>query len=867
MKKMTSQEIRETWLNFFKERGHMIAPSASLIPHNDPSLLWINAGVAALKKYFDGSEIPPSKRITNVQKCIRTNDIENVGKTARHHTFFEMLGNFSIGDYFRKEVIGWATEILTSDKYFGLDIDKLYVTYHPSDLETKSLWLEHGFKEDHIIPLEGNFWQIGEGPCGPNTEVFYDRGEKRDENKVGDALLRNDIENDRYIEIWGIVFSQFNAENGVARENYKELPHKNIDTGAGLERITCVLQGTDTNFETDLFFPIIEEIQKLCGKPYEGEYLMPYRVIADHIRACTFALADGESFSNEGRGYVLRRLLRRAMRFGQKLGFHEPFFYKLVDKTIDIMKDFYPYLEEKADLIKKMIKLEEEKFLKTLVSGENILYVLMENKEILSGEDAFKLYDTYGFPIDLTREICEDKGVKVDLEGFNVFLEKQREQARKARKNIDSFNKQSKDLLEFNEKSEFIYTMDDIQSKITGLFKEGVKVECIDDEGEVALEKTNFYAEMGGQVSDTGKIIGDNFEAEVLNVMTAPNKQHLLYVKVKYGEIHLGDNCSQLLNKKRRFAIMKNHTATHLLQSALISVLGNGIKQKGSFVNDEYLRFDFSHFEKISDEDLHKVENLVNEYIAEGIENKTLILPIEEAKKTGAIAEFDQKYGDIIRVVTFGDISKEFCGGTHVQNTADCGIFFIKSEESISAGVRRIEATTSLNAYKMYCDKVKLLSDVKDSLKVKSDSEILAKMKSISTEMNNLSLELNALKKEKSANIGESLIKEIKTDGSLTFISKYLKGNEKSTLLEVLDLIKSKTSNYLVVLVGDENGKHPLIVGVSKNLNAENKKAGDVIKTITSKFGGNGGGRPDMAQGNVQDISGINNLSLQELLK
>ena len=441
MKHMTSEEIRNTWLNFFKERGHAIEPGASLIPHNDPSLLWINAGVAALKKYFDGSEIPTCKRITNVQKCIRTNDIENVGKTARHHTFFEMLGNFSIGDYFRNEVVPWAYEILTSEKYFGLDKEKLYVTYHPQDNETRNWWIKSGLDAKHLIPLAGNYWQSGEGPCGPNTEVFFDRGEKYDPENIGIDLLKNDIENDRYIEIWGIVFSQYNAVNGVKREDYKELPHKNIDTGAGLERICCVLQETETNFETDLFMPIIKSTMEIAKKPYENEYLMPYRVIADHIRTCTFALADGETFSNEGRGYVLRRLLRRAMRYAQKLGLYEPFLYKLVDTVCDVMKCYYPYLLERKEFVKKIIENEEKKFIKTLNSGEAILTTMIEGKNELSGEDAFKLYDTYGFPIELTKEICLDSNVNVDIAKFEECLNKQKELARASRKNIESFNK------------------------------------------------------------------------------------------------------------------------------------------------------------------------------------------------------------------------------------------------------------------------------------------------------------------------------------------------------------------------------------------------------------------------------------------
>ena len=735
MRKLSSQQIRETWLNFFKERGHMIEPGASLIPHNDPSLLWINAGVAALKKYFDGSEIPESKRITNVQKCIRTNDIDNVGRTARHHTFFEMLGNFSIGDYFRKEIVEWAFDILTNEKYFGLEKDKLYITYHPSDLETRDLWIKQGMSKDHLIPLEGNFWQIGEGPCGPNTEVFYDRGEKWDENHLGVKLLEDDIENDRYIEIWGIVFSQFNAVNGVKREDYKELPHKNIDTGAGLERIACVLQGTDTNFETDLFFPIIEETQKLCQKPYESEYLMPYRVIADHIRACTFALADGELFSNEGRGYVLRRLLRRAMRYGQKLGFKEPFLYKLVPTVIEVMSGFYPYLIDKKDYLMKIIMSEEEKFLRTLTSGENMLNSMIEGKTSLSGEDAFKLYDTYGFPIELTLEICKDNNVDVDVEVFNACLNKQKEIARASRKNTESFNKQSKDLLDFNLPSEFTYDYSDLESVVIGLFKDGVKVDSIDDEGDVIVEKTNFYAEMGGQVADTGVVSNENFSANVTNVINAPNKQHLHHIKVSYGSLKVGDKLKLVLDKQRRFAIMRNHSATHLLQAALIKFIGNDVRQKGSFVNENYLRFDFSHFEKIDQSSLNRIERQVNEYISQAIEGKVLELPIEEAKKIGALSEFDEKYGDIVRVVCFGDDSKEFCGGTHVKNTSDIGLFIIKSEESISSGVRRIEAVTSLEAYKYLKQKEELLGEVRLSLGVKSNGEILSRISSLNDEL------------------------------------------------------------------------------------------------------------------------------------
>lgn len=851
MKKMTSQEIRQMWLDFFKSKGHVIEPGASLVPHNDPTLLWINAGVAALKKYFDGSEVPESKRITNVQKCIRTNDIDNVGRTARHHTFFEMLGNFSIGDYFRKEAISFAWEILTSEKYFDLPKDKLYFTYHPSDLETKKFWMEQGCEESHLIPLEGNFWQIGEGPCGPNTEVFFDRGEKYDPEHVGIDLLAKDMENDRYIEIWGIVFSQYNAVNGVERKDYKELPHKNIDTGAGLERITCVMQGTETNFETDLFYPYIEATQKLCKKPYEGEYLMPYRVIADHIRSCTFALADGAMFSNEGRGYVLRRVLRRAMRYGQKLGLYEPFLYTLVDVVCDNMKCFYPYLLDRKEVVKKMIKAEEEKFIKTLNSGEEILDSMIEGKKVLSGEDAFKLYDTYGFPIELTKEICADKGVSVDLDKFEECLQHQKELARASRKNVESFNKQSKDLLDFKTESLYNYESKDIKSKVVGLFKDGVKVDEISDEGEVVFDVTNFYAEMGGQVADIGFIENENCRADVVNVTNAPNKQHLHNVKVLYGSIKNGDEFILSIDKKRHFAIAKNHSATHLLQSALIEVLGEDIKQKGSYVDDEYLRFDFTHFEKISEVDLKKVERIVNEFISDAIDNNTQILPIEEAKKVGAISLFDEKYGKEVRVVSFGEVSKEFCGGNHVKNTSDIGLFVIETEGSIANGVRRIQAKTSFKAYELLKQREELLNEIKEEVEAKSYKESIDRVKSIENQLNEMTNKYKVVFDDLASAKVHDL--ESKFENS-HMIFEYLKDYNSEALMKIYDSLKVKYDDFTIVLIGDDNGKHPIICGIGRKLVDNGVKSKDILKSITDILGGAGGGRPDMSKGSVVSL-------------
>ncbi len=851
MKKMTSQEIRQMWLDFFKSKGHVIEPGASLVPHNDPTLLWINAGVAALKKYFDGSEVPESKRITNVQKCIRTNDIDNVGRTARHHTFFEMLGNFSIGDYFRKEAISFAWEILTSEKYFDLPKDKLYFTYHPSDLETKKFWMEQGCEESHLIPLEGNFWQIGEGPCGPNTEVFFDRGEKYDPEHVGIDLLAKDMENDRYIEIWGIVFSQYNAVNGVERKDYKELPHKNIDTGAGLERITCVMQGTETNFETDLFYPYIEATQKLCKKPYEGEYLMPYRVIADHIRSCTFALADGAMFSNEGRGYVLRRVLRRAMRYGQKLGLYEPFLYTLVDIVCDNMKCFYPYLLDRKEVVKKMIKAEEEKFIKTLNSGEEILDSMIEGKKVLSGEDAFKLYDTYGFPIELTKEICADKGVSVDLDKFEECLQHQKELARASRKNVESFNKQSKDLLDFKTESLYNYESKDIKSKVVGLFKDGVKVDEISDEGEVVFDITNFYAEMGGQVADIGFIENENCRADVVNVTNAPNKQHLHNVKVLYGSIKNGDEFTLSIDKKRHFAIAKNHSATHLLQSALIEVLGEDIKQKGSYVDDEYLRFDFTHFEKISEVDLKKVERIVNEFISDAIDNNTQVLPIEEAKKVGAISLFDEKYGKEVRVVSFGEVSKEFCGGNHVKNTSDIGLFVIETEGSIANGVRRIQAKTSFKAYELLKQREELLNEIKEEVEAKSYKESIDRVKSIENQLNEMTNKYKVVFDD----LANAKVHDLESKFENShMIFEYLKDYNSEALMKIYDSLKVKYDDFTIVLIGDDNGKHPIICGIGRKLVDNGVKSKDILKSVTDVLGGAGGGRPDMSKGSVVSL-------------
>ena len=857
MKKLTANEIRKTWLEFFKSKGHDVEPGASLIPHNDPTLLWINSGVAALKKYFDGSDMPKNKRITNVQKSIRTNDIENVGHTARHHTFFEMLGNFSIGDYFRKEAIQFAHEILTSDKYFGMPEDKLYFTYLPTDLETKKFWLAEGVAEDHLIPLEGNFWQIGEGPCGPNTEVFFDRGEKYDPEHIGIKLLRDDMENDRYIEIWGIVFSQYNAVEGVKRENYKELPSKNIDTGAGLERIACVLQETPTNFETDLFMPIIKATEKLAKIPYgEGNY-MPYRVIADHVRTCAFALSDGATFSNEGRGYVLRRILRRAMRYGRKIGINEPFLYKLVAVVAKMMHEYYPYLTGKVDVVSKMILSEEEKFMRTLTSGETILRKLIENKTVLEGPDAFKLYDTYGFPVELTVEIAAESHVKVDLKGFEEEMTKQKERARQARSTLQSMNKQAKDLMAFTAKSSFTYENGDITAKVIGLFINGAKVSELDEEGEVILDNTNFYAESGGQVADHGDMINATTSLEVTDVQKAPNKQHLHHVIVRFGKVHVGDVFTLKIDPQKRLLTMRNHSSAHLLQRALIEVLGEHIHQQGSFVNEDYVRFDFSHNEKVKEADLREIEKKVNEYINQAIPELTQVLPIAEAKKTGAISLFDEKYGDVVRVVCFGDISREFCGGTHVKNSLDIGVFAIEFEESIAAGIRRIQARTGLHAYELLKHKEALLGMTRDLVGSTSIFEVNDRVKSLLAERDELHKENKTLLDKQASLIGKSLKEEFSTFNGYRILTKFIPGTSRETLMKLVDSLKGIYPDTVIVLIGEDKETLPIVVAVTGIAIKDGVKAGLLVKELASQLGGSGGGRPELASGSGRDKSKV----------
>lgn len=856
MRYMTSDEIRDTWLKFFSKHGHYIEPSASLLPNNDPTLLWINAGVAALKKYFDGTMTPKHRRITNAQKCIRTNDIDNVGHTSRHHTFFEMLGNFSIGDYFRNEVIPWAYELLTSDEYFGFDPNKLFITYYPDDKETYELWTRCGIPASNMVASENNFWEIGEGPCGPDTEINYDRGEKYDPNHIGLKLLQDDLDNDRYIELWNIVFSQYNSKPGEKRENYKQLPQKNIDTGAGLERFACILQNADTNFDTDLFMPYIEEIKANCKYPYDGEYKLAYRVIADHIRSITFALADGAVFSNDGRGYVLKRLLRRALRYSAKLELPDHFFSKLVSKVTETMSHFYPYLKEHEERTIKMIESEENKFSNTLKVGEKLLsQYLAKDGDTLLAEDAFKLSDTYGFPFDLTKEIAIDAGKKVDEEGYKKLLEQSKELARNSRGDKQSFASQSKDLLEFTSESQFTYEREDIKSTVIGTFVDGVKVDEIDDEGEVVFSKTDFYALSGGQVADKGFIKNENSEAEVTDVTTSNHGQHLLHVKVLYGSIKVGDIFTQLINKNRRQAIMQNHSATHLLQKALQEVISPEIHQQGAYYDDQVLRFDINLDEKLSVDQINAVERRVNEKILQALPVVTEVLSKEEALTKHAMHLFEEKYGDRVRVVSMGDYSVEFCGGTHVSNTSEIGMFAIVSEESVAAGIRRITAVTSIRAYEYFKEKQNMLVEDASLLKVNSDKGIRSKIISNLDTINQLNSELKQLR-EKYTNV---LISDIENKIEIVNGKKLLIAVTDKLTHEQLDSIAhkliDKNKDLLLFIASNGQGKKDIVAARGESLISI--KAGQVMKECSSLLSGRGGGRPDVAFGGTDSLENI----------
>lgn len=864
MKQLSSAQIRQMWLDFWRSKGHAVEPSANLVPVNDPTLLWINSGVATLKKYFDGSVIPENPRITNAQKSIRTNDIENVGKTARHHTMFEMLGNFSIGDYFRDEAIEWGFELLTSPEWFAFPKEKLYMTYYPDDRDSYNRWLALGVDPSHLIPLEDNFWEIGAGPSGPDTEIFFDRGEAFDPENIGIRLLEEDIENDRYIEIWNIVLSQFNANPDLPRSEYQELPNKNIDTGAGLERLAAIFQGAKTNFETDLFLPIIREVEKLSGKTYDPDGdNMSFKVIADHIRALSFAIGDGALPGNEGRGYVLRRLLRRASMHGQRLGITEPFLYRLVETVGHIMESYYPEILEKRAFIEKIVKSEEESFARTIHTGSQFAEQLMdkltkEGKTVIDGSDIFKLYDTYGFQVELTEELAEHRGMTLDIAGFEAAMREQQERARASVVKGGSMGMQNETLAAIIESSTFVYDTDELTANLLVMITGNERVDSLaSGEALLVFDQTPFYAEMGGQVADHGDIVDEAgyLVARVTDVQKAPNGQALHKVEV-LGDLRTGTVYTLAIDTARRHRVMKNHTATHLLHAALHRVIGSHATQAGSLNEQEFLRFDFTHFEAVRTEELRRIEEEVNAQIWAALPVVTVETDIETAKEMGAMALFGEKYGKEVRVVTIGDYSIELCGGTHVGNTAEIGLFKILKEEGIGSGTRRIVAVTSREAFLAYREEEELLKAVASTIKAPQIKEVPNKVASLQEQLRELQKENASLKEKAAAAAAGDIFKDVKETKGVRYIAHQVEVSDAGALRTFADNWKQKDYSDLLVLVAAIGEKVNLLVA-SKTKEVH---AGNLIKQLAPIISGRGGGKPDMAMAGGSDATAISQL-------
>ncbi|MED1122695.1 alanine--tRNA ligase [Bacillus atrophaeus] len=854
MKHLTSAEVRQMFLDFFKEKGHAVEPSASLVPHEDPSLLWINSGVATLKKYFDGRVVPENPRIVNAQKSIRTNDIENVGKTARHHTFFEMLGNFSIGDYFKEEAITWAWEFLTSEKWIGFNEELLSVTVHPEDDEAYELWAKKiGVPEERIIRLEGNFWDIGEGPSGPNTEIFYDRGEAYG-NDPADPELYPGGENDRYLEVWNLVFSEFNHNPDGT---YTPLPKKNIDTGMGLERMVSVIQNVPTNFDTDLFMPIIKATETISGEAYGQDDVKntAFKVIADHIRTVAFAVSDGALPSNEGRGYVLRRLLRRAVRYAKTININRPFMYDLVPVVAEIMVDFYPEVKEKEEFIAKVIKTEEERFHETLNEGLAILSEMIKKEKdkgssLISGTDVFKLYDTYGFPVELTEEYAEDEQMKVDHKGFEEEMEKQRARARNARQDVGSMQVQGGALRDVTVESTFVgYTNTKSDSSVVELLQDGELIEEA-HEGEtiqILLNETPFYAESGGQIGDKGYLRSAQAVVRITDVQKAPNGQNVHEGLVESGTLQKGMHVTAEVEDHMRSGVIKNHTATHLLHQALKDVLGTHVNQAGSLVTENRLRFDFSHFGQVTKEELERIEVIVNEKIWESIPVSIDLKPINEAKEMGAMALFGEKYGDIVRVVQVGGYSLELCGGCHVKNTAEIGLFKIVSESGIGAGTRRIEAVTGQGAYLEMNSQIGLLKQVAGELKT-NVKDVPKRVAALQADLKEAQRENESLLAKLGNAEAGAILSNVKDISGVKVLAEKVNAKDMNHLRTMVDELKAKLGSAVVVLGAVQNDKVNISAGVTKDLIDKGLHAGKLVKQAAEMCGGGGGGRPDMAQ-------------------
>ena len=854
MKKYGLNELRKMYLDFFKSKDHLVRGSYSLVPHNDNSLLLINAGMAPLKPYFTGQEIPPKRRMATCQKCIRTGDIENIGKTARHGTFFEMLGNFSFGDYFKTEAIHWSWEFLT--EVVGLEPDRLYPSVYLDDDEAFDIWnKEIGISKDRIFKFgkEDNFWEHGAGPCGPCSEIYYDRGEKYGCGKPGCTV---GCDCDRFIEIWNNVFTQFENDG---KGNYTTLKNKNIDTGMGLERLATVVQDVDSIFDVDTIKALRDKVCEITGKEYRKEYKwdVSIRIITDHIRSATFMISDGIMPSNEGRGYVLRRLIRRAARHGRLLGVKGQFLAKLSETVIESSKDGYPELEEKKSMIFKVLTEEENKFDKTIDTGLSILADMEEemkakNEKTLSGENAFKLYDTYGFPLDLTQEILEEKGFDVDEEGFKKAMEVQRETARKARKttNYMGADETVYESLDTSLSTQFVgYDKLIEDSVITALTTEKEVVQALadGDKGTIVVEQTPFYATMGGQVGDKGIIKTNEGTFVVVDTIKLHGTMvgHVGYVSE--GMIQVGDKVTLKVDSANRNATAKNHSATHLLQKALKLVLGNHVEQAGSYVDAERLRFDFTHFQAMTPEEIEKVEALVNEQIENGLDVVTEEMSLEDAQKTGAMALFGEKYGDKVRVVSMGDYSIELCGGTHVSNTSTISYFKIISESGISAGVRRIEALTGTGLMKHYADVEKKLHEAAKVAKTEPNN-LVKRIETLNEEIKALSSENEKLKaKMANASVGDVMSQVVEVKGVKLLATK-VADVDMNGLRNLGDQLKDKMGGGVVVLVSTTGDKANVIVMADDDAISKGAHAGNMIKEIAKLVGGGGGGRPNMAQ-------------------
>ena len=884
MKKLTSTEIRNLWFDFFKSKNHVVMDSASLIPVDDDSLLFTNAGVTPLKKYFDGSIVPENKRIATVQKCIRTNDVENVGVTKRHHTLFEMMGNFSIGDYFKDEALDFAFEFLTSPDWCDIPKEKIYVTVYTSDDVAYDKWINLGLSESQIARLEGNYWEIGDGPSGPDSEIFFDRGVEYD--KDGDALakFRRDEDQERYAEIWNNVFSQYNAKEEIDRKYYKELPSKNIDTGAGLERWCCIFQGVDSTFETDLFVPIIKKIEVETEKTYDGS--LAFKVIADHVRACTMTLSDGAIFENTGRGYVLRRLLRRSVRMGKKLGMNEPFLYKIVDSVVEVMGESYPDLINNKSVIKTLIYEEEQLFHNTLAGGERKLKDLIETSpdKTISGHDAFKLYDTYGFPFELTLEYLEDVGMTTSREEFDKYMMEAKKLAQANRKQEESMNVQNEQLLNFKENSEFFYDEVEMESNIIAIIKNDEFVDSISDSGYIILDKTCFYAESGGQVADTGAFKNDNFKAKVTDVLKAPNFQHLHLVEVVEGIIKVGDSCTIKIVEEKRNRTARNHSTIHIIQKVLQEMFSNNVHQAGSYVDDTRLRFDFTYTGKISDDSIIEIEKRVNEKIREKIDSNIKYMSLSDAKKLGAMALFTDKYKDIVRVVTILD-SIELCGGTHIKNTDEIKNVAILNIESKGSNLYRIEATTNENVPVLisnivanYLDEIKKLlfkaSNILENAKkegieleflvdvdthgLHSYSDIVYSknyLEYIQNEVRDLEKEYNLSKMNNIVSDLSEYLDNVREINMQKAIIMKTDGKDLGVLKSIMDNLAQQLGKCLI-FIANVNGENVNYLCKS-NLSAN---AGLIVKRASQMSLGNGGGSESFAQGGGKSTSQLDEI-------